>query len=129
MEPKITDIPTSKLRKFFDEAMAEPDEIPPEHVTNERIREIIETGEMTDNEVQHCGGCDRCFQRLEAKDRWKIASQTIRFPGHGATCEANDDRGTDFGRCGEPAYTIVSSEGRDYAVCYDHYLRMPQEAK
>ena len=51
----------------------------------------------------------------------------LRFPGHGSACEADDDRGTDFGRCGLPGYTIVHYLSKDRVVCRDHYSRMPKE--
>jgi hypothetical protein len=45
---------------------------------------------------------------------------TERFIPHGQRCEADDGRGSDFGRCHEPAYGVVVHEGRERYVCHFH---------
>ena len=42
------------------------------------------------------------------------------FIPHGTRCEADDGRGSDFGRCSELARGIVTHEGRDRYVCGFH---------
>ena len=53
---------------------------------------------------------------------------TERFIPHGAECEADDGRGSDFGKCGEPARAIVEHEGRDRYVCGFHLKHYKPEA-
>lgn len=46
----------------------------------------------------------------------------MKFIPHGATCEADDGRGADFGKCGELAVMVVSDDkGRDRYVCGFHW--------
>jgi hypothetical protein len=50
----------------------------------------------------------------------------VEFIPHGATCEADHDNGSDWGRCGEPAQAIISHDGRDRYVCGSHKTRWRQ---
>lgn len=42
------------------------------------------------------------------------------FIPHGQRCEADDGRGSDFGRCHEWASATVVHEGRQRYVCHFH---------
>lgn len=48
-------------------------------------------------------------------------SDVARFIPHGATCEADDGRGSDFGRCGSAGYGYAVHEGRERVVCQFHF--------
>jgi hypothetical protein len=51
----------------------------------------------------------------------------LRFPGHGATCQADHEYGSDYGKCNAPAYTIVHYQGQDRVVCRHCYEHLPKE--
>ena len=51
----------------------------------------------------------------------------IGFIPHGATCEADDGRGPDFGRCHDPAEGIVVFRGMDRYVCAFHLKHFKPE--
>ena len=44
------------------------------------------------------------------------------FIPHGQRCEADDGRGTDFGRCSDAATTTVIHEGIRRYVCHFHFV-------
>lgn len=48
-----------------------------------------------------------------------------RFLPHGACCEADDGRGSEFGRCNDPAYGYAVDGTRERFVCFFHWHRWP----